>query len=33
MLFGPDSLRLWMARGAAGLKPTNKKPHKKPLEG
>ena len=28
-----DSLRSWMARGAAGLKPTTKKPRKKPMEG
>jgi len=33
MLSDPDSLRSWMARSAAGLKPTSKKPRKKPLEG
>jgi TfoX/Sxy family transcriptional regulator of competence genes len=32
MLSDPDSLRLWIARSAAGLKPKNKKPQKKPLE-
>ena len=33
MLSDPESLRLWMARSAAGLKPTTKKPRKKPMEG
>ena len=33
MLSNPDSLRSWMARSAAGLKPTTRKPRKKPLEG
>jgi TfoX/Sxy family transcriptional regulator of competence genes len=33
MLSDPDSLRLWMARSAAGLKPTTKKPRKKTMEG
>ena len=33
MLADPDSLRLWIARSAAGLKPTTKKPRKKPMEG
>ena len=33
MLSDPDSLRLWIARSAAGLKPTTKKPRKKPMEG
>ncbi len=33
MLSDPDSLRLWIARSAAGLKPTARKPRKKPLEG
>ncbi|HEU0045609.1 TfoX/Sxy family protein [Sphingomonas sp.] len=32
MLADPGSLRSWMARSAAGLKPTAKKPRKKPLE-
>jgi TfoX/Sxy family transcriptional regulator of competence genes len=33
MLSDPNSLRSWMARSAAGLKPTIKKPRKKPMEG
>lgn len=33
MLSDPDSLRSWMARSAAGLKPKTKKPRKKPMEG
>ena len=33
MLSDPDSLRSWMARSAAGLKPTTKKPRKKSMEG
>jgi TfoX/Sxy family transcriptional regulator of competence genes len=33
MLLDPDSLRSWIARSAAGLKPTTKKPRKKPMEG
>jgi TfoX/Sxy family transcriptional regulator of competence genes len=33
MLSDPDSLRLWIGRSAAGLKPTTKKPRKKPVEG
>lgn len=33
MLSDPDSLRSWIARSAAGLKPTTKKPRKKPKEG
>lgn len=33
MLQDPDSLRLWIARSAAGLKQTTKKPRKKPMEG
>ncbi len=33
MLSDPDSLRSWIARSAAGLKPTTKKPRKKPMEG
>ena len=33
MLSDPGSLRLWIARSAAGLKPTTKKPRKKPMEG
>jgi TfoX/Sxy family transcriptional regulator of competence genes len=32
MLSDPDSLRLWMTRSAAGLKPKTKKPRKKPKE-
>jgi TfoX/Sxy family transcriptional regulator of competence genes len=32
MLSDPDSLRLWIARSAAGLKPAAKKPRKKPTE-
>ena len=32
MLSDPDSLRLWIARSAAGLKPKTKKSRKKPLE-
>ena len=28
-----DSLRSWMARSAAGLKPATKKPRKKPVKG
>ena len=33
MLSDPDSLRIWIARSAAGLKQKTKKPRKKPLEG
>ena len=33
MLSDPDSLRLWIARSAAGLKATTKKPRKKLMEG
>ena len=33
MLSDPDSLRLWIARSAAGLKPAATKPRKKPMEG
>jgi TfoX/Sxy family transcriptional regulator of competence genes len=33
ILSDPDSLRLWIARSAAGLKPRPKKPRKKPEEG
>jgi TfoX/Sxy family transcriptional regulator of competence genes len=33
MLSDPDCLRSWIARSAAGLKPTTKKPRKKPVEG
>lgn len=33
MLSDLDSLRSWIARSAAGLKPTTKKPRKKPVEG
>jgi TfoX/Sxy family transcriptional regulator of competence genes len=33
MLSDPDSLRSWIARSAAGLKPKTKKPRIKPLEG
>lgn len=33
MLSDPDTLRSWMARSAAGLKPTTKKPRKKAMEG
>ena len=33
MLSNPASLRLWIERSAAGLKPANKKPRKKPMEG
>ena len=33
MLSDPDSLRSWMARSAAGCKPTTTKPRKKPMEG
>ena len=33
MLSDPDSLRMWVARSAAGLKPKTKKPRKKPMEG
>ena len=33
MLSDPGSLQLWIARSAAGLKPTTKKPRKKPMEG
>ena len=33
MLSDPDGLRSWIARSAAGLKPTIKKPRKKPMEG
>jgi TfoX/Sxy family transcriptional regulator of competence genes len=33
ILSDPDSLRLWIARSAAGLKPKTKKPLKKPKEG
>ena len=32
ILSDPDSLRLWIARSAAGLKPKTKKPRKKLLE-
>ena len=32
MLSDPDSLRLWIARSAAGLKSTTRKPRKKPVE-
>jgi TfoX/Sxy family transcriptional regulator of competence genes len=32
MLSDPDSLRVWIARSAAGLKPAARKPRKKPLE-
>lgn len=33
ILSDPDSLRSWIARSAAGLKPKTGKPRKKPLEG
>ena len=33
MLSDPNSLRLWIARSEKGLKPTTKKPRKKPMEG
>lgn len=33
MLSDPDSLRPWIARSAAGLKPKAKKPRKNPVEG
>ncbi len=33
MLSDSDSLRSWMARSAAGLKPKTKTPRKKPVEG
>ena len=33
MLSDRDSLRSWIARSAAGLKPTARKPRKKPVEG
>jgi TfoX/Sxy family transcriptional regulator of competence genes len=33
MVSNSDSLRFWMARSAAGLKPKAKKPRKKPVEG
>lgn len=33
ILSDPDSLRLWIVRSAAGLKPKIKKPRKKPMEG
>lgn len=33
ILSDPDTLRLWIARSAAGLKPKTKKPRKKPMEG
>jgi TfoX/Sxy family transcriptional regulator of competence genes len=33
MLSDPDSLRSWMARSAAGLKPATRKPRKQPMEG
>jgi TfoX/Sxy family transcriptional regulator of competence genes len=33
MLSDRDSLRTWIARSAAGLKPTTRKPRKKPVEG
>ena len=32
MLSDPDSLRSWIPRSAAGLKPTIRKPRKKPME-
>jgi TfoX/Sxy family transcriptional regulator of competence genes len=32
ILSDPETLRLWIARSAAGLKPKTKKPRKKPLE-
>lgn len=32
ILSDPDGLRSWMARSAAGLKPTKKKPRKKIME-
>ena len=32
MLFDPYSLRSWIAGSAAGLKPTTRKPRKKPIE-
>jgi TfoX/Sxy family transcriptional regulator of competence genes len=32
ILSDPDSLRLWISRSAAGLKPATKKPRKKTLE-
>ncbi len=33
LLSDPESLRLWIARSAAGLKPKTKKPRKKPEGG
>jgi TfoX/Sxy family transcriptional regulator of competence genes len=33
MLSDPDSLRSWIARSAAGLKPTTRKPRKKLMKG
>ena len=33
ILSDPDSLRSWMVRSAAGLKPATRKPRKKPMEG
>jgi TfoX/Sxy family transcriptional regulator of competence genes len=33
ILSDPDTLRSWIARSAAGLKPTTRKPRKKPMEG
>lgn len=33
ILSNSDSLRLWITRSAAGLKPKAKKPRKKPMEG
>jgi TfoX/Sxy family transcriptional regulator of competence genes len=33
MLSDPAGLRPWIARSAASLKPTTKKPRKKPMEG
>lgn len=33
MLSDPDSLRSWIARSAAGLKPTTRKSRNKPVEG
>ena len=33
VLSDPDSLRFWIARSAAGLKPATRKPRKKPVEG
>lgn len=32
-LSDPDSLRSWMARSVAGLKPTTRRPRKKPKDG